>query len=658
MDIKAIEIYSILAEAGGYVSQDEICEKLNIRPRTLREYIRESRDVLLRACGAEVIQKSNRGYVIETDDRQALLGYLEREKQRAAQQEYITPVSREGRVDYIIRTFLSSRKYQRYEEIADRIFASHTTVFSDLKYVREKLAEYHLELETKQGEGMRIRGREKHIRNCISDYFFHDDYGESTVFRDQPLGMFESRYTAEISRITSSVLKEHHYTLTDIGLENLNIHILIALFRIQSDEYLPDSTPLQVDREKNSAVLRIAEELKEKIQAAFDIEMPEREVDYMMIHLLGSRVFDSDSDENLIQPETLNMVRGILSAVLSQYGIDFFSDLDLFTMLCMHIQPMITRLKNNVRMHNPVLDDIKEGSPIGYEMAVLACEILAEQYNTSVDEQEIGYLALHFQLALERMKTNKKKKRILAVCASGAGTSRLLMFRLRTRFADEIDEIRAASLADLDSINPDDWDLIVSTVPVARKLPVPVLQVRYSLSDDDVSGIQNALMEKEEDIRMIRGFFSPSLFFADQVFRTKEEIIHFLCTKMGQETELPAAFEPSVYQRERLASTDLGLGIAMPHPMTMIAKRTCVAVCHLKNPVRWGKQKVRFVFLLAARKEGGEVYTLFSHVIYALANDEQFVRRMTETPRYDVFMDEITRMCRAQKSKKPESIFQ
>ncbi|MDO4416239.1 MAG: BglG family transcription antiterminator [Erysipelotrichaceae bacterium] len=658
MDIKALQIYSILAEAEGYVPQEEICEKLDMKPRTLREYIKESRDVLLRACGAQVIQKSNRGYMIETDDRESLLNYLKKEKQKTAQQEYVTPISREGRVDYIIRTYLCSRKYQRYEDIADRIFASHTTVFSDLKYVREKLAEYNLELESRQTLGMRIKGSEKDIRNCISDYFFHDDFSGSQVFHNQPLGMFESRYTSEISRITSQVLKDNHYTLTDIGLENLNIHILIALFRIQSDEYIPDVTPIHTDREKNASVLKIACEIKDRIQETFDVKMPDREVDYMMIHLLGSRVFDAENDENLIQPETLNIVRTILSAVLNQYGIDFFSDLDLFTMLCMHLQPMITRLKNNVRLHNPILDDIKEGNPIGYEMAVLACEVLGKEYNTKVDEQEIGYLALHFQLALERKKSSHRKKRVLAVCASGAGTSRLLMFRLQARFSDEIEEIKAASLADLENVSPDTCDLIVSTVPIERRMPVPVLQVKYSLSDSDAERIRDVFMETEEDIQIIRGFFSESLFFSDQAFRNKEEVIHFLCTKMMKETELPAVFEASVLQREKLASTDLGLGIAMPHPMTLMAKRTCVAVCHLKNPIRWGKQKVRIVFLLASRKEGGEVYTLFNRVIYASVNDERFVRRITETPSYDVFMEEITRMCRAQKSRKPESIFQ
>lgn len=658
MDIKTLELYRILEEAGGYVSQDEICETLNIRPRTLREYVKESRDVLFRFTGAEVNQKSNRGYRLEVPDPDRLHKYLTEESEKTARQEYISPITQKGRVDYIIRTYLSSRKYQRYEDIADRIFASRTTVYSDLKIVREKLKEYNLDLETKAGEGMRIRGSEKNIRSCISDYFFHDEYSDSPVFQDQPLGVFDSRYTSQISRIVDDVLKKYDYVLTDVGRENLNIHILIALFRIQSDEYMEPAEKPVIDKEKNSDVYRMTLEIRNHINKTFFIEMPETETDYMMIHLLGSRVFDADNDTSLIQPETMNIVRHILTDIVNIYGIDFFSDIDLFTMLCMHLQPMIQRIRNRIRLHNPILDDIREGNPMGYEMAVLACDILARKYDTDIDEQEIGYLALHFQLALERKKNTLKKKKILVVCASGAGTSRLLMFRLQTRFADVIEEIRPASLKDLDHIDTEAYDLIVSTVPVNRKLRVPVLQVKYSLLDDDVSRISDVLMETDEDIRQIRSFFHPSLFFAEQTFRRREEIIHFMCGKLAQAAAVPAQFEKSVLERERLAGTDLGLGIAMPHPMTLMMDKTYVVVCHLKKPVVWGKQKVRLVFLLASRKEGGEAYTLFNKAIYALINQEQSVRRLTDDPSFETLMEEILNICRTQKSIKKESIFQ
>ena len=74
-----------------------------------------------------------------------------------------------------------------------------------------------------------------------------------------------------------------------------------------------------------------------------------------------------------------------------------------------------------------------------------------------MSEHEIGYLALHFQLAIERRKQADKKK-VLVVCASGAGTSRMLAYRLQSQFGDRISEIQSAGVHDLKEMNADAFD--------------------------------------------------------------------------------------------------------------------------------------------------------------------------------------------------------
>lgn len=49
---------------------------------------------------------------------------------------------------------------------------------------------------------------------------------------------------------------------------------------------------------------------------------------------------------------------------------------------------------------------------MAYNLAVVASEELRKHYNKEIKEDEIGYFALHFNLALERKTVNKIRKYI------------------------------------------------------------------------------------------------------------------------------------------------------------------------------------------------------------------------------------------------------
>jgi len=61
-------------------------------------------------------------------------------------------------------------------------------------------------------------------------------------------------------------------------------------------------------------------------------------------------------------------------------------------------------------------------------LAVSACEVLARQFAGPVPEDEIGYIAMHFSLALERRRVIDKKN-VVIVCSTGGGSARLLVWK-------------------------------------------------------------------------------------------------------------------------------------------------------------------------------------------------------------------------------------
>ncbi len=92
--------------------------------------------------------------------------------------------------------------------------------------------------------------------------------------------------------------------------------------------------------------------------------------------------------------------------------------------------------------------------------------IVFEKYvGCRVNEEEIGYIALHIGAAMER---SKKAFKALVVCTSGIGTSQLLAARLGRCFRD-IEIKKILSVADIQDDITNDVDFIISTVPLSRE---------------------------------------------------------------------------------------------------------------------------------------------------------------------------------------------
>lgn len=67
----------------------------------------------------------------------------------------------------------------------------------------------------------------------------------------------------------------------------------------------------------------------------------------------------------------------------------------------MHMVPLLARIKSGMRMKNPILQDIKREYPLAYEMATQACSVLRNVSPNPIKEDEIGYIAVSFALALD-----------------------------------------------------------------------------------------------------------------------------------------------------------------------------------------------------------------------------------------------------------------
>src|SRR5699024_2741475 len=125
--------------------------------------------------------------------------------------------------------------------------------------------------------------------------------------------------------------------------------------------------------------------------------------------------------------------------------------------------PAIKRIMMGMEIRNPLLDEIKENYSYIFQLSKKASSIIEKEFNVKVPDTEVGYIALHIGGALERIKNYTFN--IIVVCPSGIGAAGLLSTKISNEFSN-VEVIDTVSAIDINNIDLNGWDFIVSTVPI------------------------------------------------------------------------------------------------------------------------------------------------------------------------------------------------
>lgn len=142
----------------------------------------------------------------------------------------------------------------------------------------------------------------------------------------------------------------------------------------------------------------------------------------------------------------------------------------------------------------------------------------------------------------------------------------------------------------------------------------------------------------------MRKLLKPELFHGKIEAKSELDVIKLMCLKMQENNYVGNNFLHDVLKREALSSTAFPIGFALPHPIELIAKSSCISVATLKSPVLWGEHKVSLVFLLTIKKEDREILKHFFNCIDKVIFNPNRFARIIDSNNFNEFMDNLFAM--------------
>ncbi|MHC1684995.1 MAG: transcription antiterminator [Clostridiaceae bacterium] len=645
-----------LLESTTPITVSDLTKETSKSEKTIRKYLGELEEELV-SKGISLNKKPNVGVYVELNEkeREFLKDTLIKNK-KSIDKEY----SSEYRQKYILKTLFKNRYSYTIQLLAEDLYCSKSTIVNDLAHVEKWLENKGIKLIRRPNQGLWIEGSEESLREAMIDLFHEityeneDELNEEIEDLDYRVDFNNFKKIKELfPRIDlfkiQSIIQESEeklkYYFTDEAFTNLIIHIAITIERSKSQREIIMSKE-SLEQLKETYEFEVAKWVISRLKEEFQIDLPEDEVGYISLHMLGAKIQQDniDKDYNLILESQdklyIGIAKDIIHMISDILNVDLNNDNQLLTGLVIHLRPTVVRLQHGLKLRNPLLKRIKEEYSSIF-VAVLSCSsIFEERLGVFINEDEVGYIALHVAVAMSKLD---KKYRVAVVCSSGFGTSQLVASRLESRL-NEIEIVSVLPLNRLTDQLINDMDLIISTIPVRKPNPKIIL-VSALVNDIDISKVREklnnlSLAKKEkkgaEDNNRVfekveTDIIDEKLCFIDNERTSFIDIIEHYGSLMEQMGYAKKGFSEDILAREKKGSTAIWKGIAIPHSKETFVNKSKICIIKLDNPVLWNGQRLSLIIILCLKFKDIETTRVFFKNFYSTLNDHLILEKIIKT---------------------------
>lgn len=615
-----------------YVTASELAKILDLNEKTVRTTIGKMRDSL-DEYGIEIESKTRKGYHLLIYDKEKYQAFINNDECLSKND---IPNNSKEREEWLLDYLLKQHKFVRIDDLSEMLYVSRSTITNDIRNVEDSLKSYHITLIRRPNYGLHIQGSEFDIRNCMISQFKDNKWAQR--FSDK-----EENELKEISKILLNNIQNQKVVLSKSMIQEMTSCIYIAKVRYEENYKITVSKNEVVHRIYKPCI-EVATNIVEELNEKFHIHLLDSEIYYIAINIAAR------SDYNVLEGElesgVINQARKqatqMLDCVYDMMHLDMRQNLSLLYDLISFLIPMDIRMRYGIIAKNPFAEATKKKYFFAYNVASQAVIPLKKTYFHEVPENEIAYLTSIFALFIEQEKDKKKKYNILVICATNMSTSKLLAYQYKKKFKNYIDEVYTCEMYNLDSFDFSKVDYIFTTVEINRVLPKPVLGISAFLEDEEVEKISSILKFKSSNT--IADVYSEELFYDNIKGETKEEILFEICKRIPEKYGIPSDFYEGLLRREEITGTDLAKHVALPHPYETTSDISFACISVLDHPIRWTRQDVQVVILMAVAEDEQRDLTNFLQLISEFIANESAVLQLVEEPDFTTFVNLLSQI--------------
>lgn len=619
---------------GEIMATGKIAKEVGLSEKSVRNKLNELDDFLTQNNLGIIQRKPRVGIWLEISEekKEKLEAYLDRPGE--LQLESYNP---KERVTEALKVLFNLRPWQTIttQKLSEKLYLSVPTMLKVMKECEEWLSYYNIKLVNERSRGYRLLSRENEYRIALRNLMM--ERSTSATINQNLDYFFPNIDVSTVRKCIIQAENEWDYRFTDESFYEILIYCCIAYQRKEFDNPLMMENhmeELEILQKYNEYAFTVA--IFEKLEEVFHVRFSQEDILFLSIQILCSKFIGISEIEITLEQvkkydnQLVKFVDRLLTVIGNIMNVDLVSDQKVKESLIVHLRPTIFRLRYGTPQSNDLIDFIKKEYKNVFRASWAISILFEECYNVQITEDEIGYIVLYIQAAIER-KIHQYKAVLLT--NSNMGHAQLMKERIK-KVVPEIRSLEIVSTHDFKLHDYYDIDIIISSKEIKVK-DKRIVVIPNILSENGILALRNYLDTINSNVSENPFspecclLFSPELIFTHMKVQSKEEILKVMSDAMKEKGVVTEEFFDTVMERENKTTTTIGNGVSLPHGSPVAVNESKVAIAILDEPVMWDDEPVEIVFLLGfkliTKDEINRIQLFYKEYVSLIDTDEKIL---------------------------------
>lgn len=606
-DLEA-SIIQYLISANDYCTSFDIASVIGINRRQVRSEMNAVKNILAQ-FGYTLDSKRSKGYLIlERTELDHLVNLIS-----STGTEYGDVTSPEGRQSFLCQTlYMNDDNYSKLDDLAYMMFVSRSTVNNSLAYAEKNaFMKHHLTVEYRSRNGLKLIGDELSKREMYCDIVF-DLLGQSHT-----INTFVDLFKIPDAKLESKicdVIKRYCIHLSDIAFADFMLYLTTAAQRISVGKTLtssPDMTPITGRPEFDPA--RVIGSL---ISNYFHVPVNEHEINRIAIKIIAKQ---SSSHLKLHTKSLLTqkIMDESFSEIYRQTHISFSSPI-YYPIFERYIYATTLILQYQEKIRNPLYHQVSDHYPLAYIMANIVADIMEKYTSYRMSSSHIAFYTIFFNNWIQNLKAHHEN--VLLVGGYGSMATESVRYEINQRLGNILAVKDTCMYHELDGYNLSEYAFVITTLPVAVKLTIPVITISQYVLDDDINKIRRFISSDYKH-------FNPCLSFCPSLFKSGVLIKNFhdgskalskLICSIFTRLKVPYVERCLLAEQNRIET--LNNGILMIKINKALSSHSIIAEIVLSKKIIYDEEDIWAIIIISSEDKTMDlfsaVYETCSHVSF------------------------------------------
>lgn len=547
------------------VSLSELCQKTGFSKHKIRSSVEMINDQL--ASIAEIKQVNDQFQLQIIDSQQFTLvmaGTLKRESDFNSSSK---------RIAFVINKLLAN-KYVIIDDLAEETGVSSSTMKKDIKELKFILQKYEMKLCGVTNKGLQITGNEMNSRLLLINHVF--DFFPEFFAQNQEVDelLFSFCESLGVDQLNAALLKKSLF----VSLRRMDQQQTIA----PNFLFYPNET---VDNEKVEAFFF-------EIELLFKRTLSNSEKEFIQYPLYTNnfkQIVLKETDQAQLQAVFYEM----MAAVQQEYFIEIDKEL-LFSELKFHLMMLMNRLLFYSKPTDIFLNEFSTTYPFAYKIANVAMTRLGAIIHREPSKTEISYLAIYFELFLQK-KYQMNKQTVAIVANVSSGVTALIKQQVLDVIGKETEIVQYSEEQALKT-NFDVYSLVFSTIPLDKQVTNTVVIRVANLFNGFVLNNDWLKLYTTNTVSLSQQpIYLKKLNEAETYEINLKEMIEILEKQALVDQEFRARIEKLDSKKANFYHNQ----IAFPHTINQKNDQIVLFIATSKNGIVFQQEKIQAIILLA-----------------------------------------------------------